>query len=388
MVFLLIAARVLLASVFLLAGTAKFINPVGTRTALRDFGVPGLVVRPLVVLLPLVELSIAALLVPASLAWYGGCAALALLAAFLVAVGIAMVRGRNPECHCFGQLSSGPIGRTTIIRNCLLALCAGWLLISGRGHSGPEIWTWIAGLNDFETKVAAVAGCVLAFLFVRVLVRAPRRPEPAEVESSFSFPFFSDEEEAANEEPAVAAPKAAPVSPVRAIEPQFEPPPKGPLDIGLPIGTPAPAFELPSINGEMRSLQSLFAGGRDVLLIFSSPYCRSCEALASNLGKWTLGRTGLPNIAVISRGSPEENRKKLKGLHPSQVLLQQNTEIARAYDCLATPTGVLVSTDGLVRSMLVSGGPAIRQLLLSSAKQEDPGAAKSKSAQRASVLPG
>lgn len=383
--FLLLAARVILASVFLLAGTAKFVDPVGSRKALRDFGLPPLLARPLVVLLPLLELAVAAILIPVSLAWYGAWGALGLLTAFLAAVGIAMLRGRKPDCHCFGQLHSAPVGWSTLVRNIALAACAAWLVARGPGRSGPALWAWLESLSSVETKLAAIAGCVLGFLFLRVLVGSRQKPEP--VETSFSLPFFA-EDEGEDEPDQAPAERAAPRPAPRPapVEPSSSTP--RPLDIGLPPGTPAPEFELPSINGDKRSLQSLRAGGRDVVLIFSSPHCKSCEALASNLVRWTRGVTGMPNVVVVSRGSAQENIAKLKGLEPSQVLLQREHEVAHAYDCSTTPTAVLVGADGLIKTQLIIGGPAIKQLLFSNRTREDANAARTKASQRASVFGG
>lgn len=382
----LLAARLLLATVFLFAGTAKFFDPVGSRKALREFGLPVWLTTPLVVLLPLAELAVAAALIPVALAWYGAWGALVLLSAFLMVMGIAILRGRRPDCHCFGQLKPAPIGWTSLVRNILLGLCAAWLIVSGRGHAGPVLWTWLSDLDAFESKVAVVVGCVVAFLFLRVLLSARQKPAPEQPieEVSLSSIFGEDEDEAEQEAAPPVRSRPAPPPPIRTAEPE----PAGPLDIGLPIGTPAPEFSLPGVDGEMRSLESLRAAGNDVLLIFSSPFCKSCEALAANLGRWTLGRTGLPNITVVSRGAAKENLSKLKGLAPAQLLLQRESEVAHAYDCSSTPSGVLIGADGLIKSQLVIGGPAIRNLLLASAKPEDPGAAKTKAAQRASVFGG
>ena len=43
------------------------------------------------------------------------------------------------------------------------------------------------------------------------------------------------------------------------------------------------------------------------------------------------------------------------------------------YDCGATPAAVLVGTDGLIRSALAVGAPAIEQLVSSCAKSRPPG---------------
>ena len=142
------------------------------------------------------------------------------------------------------------------------------------------------------------------------------------------------------------------------------------MGIGLPTGTPAPEFELPAITGETRSLQSLRERGRDLLLIFSSPFCAPCETLASNLVRWKQEMEGLPKIVLISRGSVRDNVAKLKGFEPSRVLLQRDSEVAEAYDCNMTPTAVLVGEDGLIRSELAVGGVAIKQLLSSCQKAE------------------
>jgi peroxiredoxin len=140
------------------------------------------------------------------------------------------------------------------------------------------------------------------------------------------------------------------------------------MGIGLPIGTPAPEFELPGMTGEKRSLQSLRKQGRDVVLVFSSPHCKPCQALASSLVRWKREMEGLPNIVLVSRGSAQDNLAKLKEFGTSQVLLQRNFEVAEMYDCISTPTAVLIGADGLIRSELALGGVAIKQLLSSSAK--------------------
>jgi len=355
----LLGARLLLAAVFLLAGATKLIDPFGTRKALRDFGVPAMLARPLVLLLPLLELVVAAALIPASLVWYGAWGALVLVTLFLLAVGVAMARGRKPDCHCFGQLHSAPVGRPTLIRNAVLAACAAWLASRGAMQKEPDLWGWFASLGPEESKFAIVAAFAAAFLFFRVLVRS--RPQSVSIHSQMP----ADDDEDDDDEP---APKPRPKSTPAAAE-NPEPPRRTVLGVGLPIGTPAPEFELPAITGERRSLRSLLAQGRDVVLVFSSPFCKPCEALASSLVRWMREIEGLPRIVLVSRGTVQENRAKLKDFEASRVLLQRNFEVAEEYDCESTPTAVLVGADGLIRSTLAVGGVAIKQLLSTHAKQ-------------------
>ncbi len=383
-----LAARLLLAVIFLLAGSTKLVDPAGSRKALRDFGLPLALARPLVLLLPLLEILVAAALIPNETAWLGACGALALLAVFVIGVSVAMVRGRKPDCHCFGQLHSEPVGWQTLVRNAVLAGVAGLVVAWGRQYAGPEPWAWIGRLEGIEFKVAVIALCAAGFVFLSLVGRARPRKAPVEPEIAAQEIEALEEEqpEAPPERVAVSPPKPRPAVVPVATEPEVVAHAAGPLDIGLPIGTPAPDFELPGITGERRSLKSLLAGGKDLVLIFTSPWCKSCEVVAGNLTRWKYEMSGLPNIVLVSRGSAKENLNKLKGFDASSILLQEKSEVAAAYDCSATPTAVLVSGQGLIASQLVSGGLAIKQLLASSVKRGMPEPAKSKAAQRASAF--
>src|SRR5215208_7419515 len=152
----LLIARLLLASVFVIAGAAKLADRSGSRQALIDFGVPTILARPLGILLPLAELAVAAALIPASTAWWGAAGALALLLLFLAALGANLARGRNPECRCFGQLHSEPAGWKTLVRNGVLAAVAGFVLWRGYGGAGPSAVGGLAGLSAAQTAVLIV----------------------------------------------------------------------------------------------------------------------------------------------------------------------------------------------------------------------------------------
>jgi len=126
----LLTVRVLLALVFGVAGAAKLADRPGSQQALRDFGLPGLLAGPVGVLLPLVELGLAVALLPAVSAWWGAVGALGLLLLFVVGMGITLLRGRRPACHCFGQLHSDPVGAPTLVRHMCMALMAGGVVVA------------------------------------------------------------------------------------------------------------------------------------------------------------------------------------------------------------------------------------------------------------------
>ncbi len=125
---LLAAARVLLAAVFALAAVAKLADLPGARRALGAFGVPERVARPSAVGLPLVELAAAGALVIGPVARWGAVASLALLLLFSAGIAVNLVRGRAPECRCFGRVHSAPVSWWTVGRNALLAVAAAGLV--------------------------------------------------------------------------------------------------------------------------------------------------------------------------------------------------------------------------------------------------------------------
>src|SRR5258708_7592603 len=104
---------------------------------------------------------------------------------------------------------------------------------------------------------------------------------------------------------------------------------------GLKAGTPAPNFRLPRLDGSELALEDL--RGLRVFLVFSSPHCGPCNALAPELEKFHHEQ---PEVAIvmISRGDPKENRSKVKehGL-TFPVGLQQHYDISRRYAMFATP---------------------------------------------------
>src|SRR5262249_61293186 len=120
------------------------------------------------------------------------------------------------------------------------------------------------------------------------------------------------------------APPAAPAAPAPA-------PPSG-----LPVGSPAPAFALPDLAGQRRSLAD-FPGRR--LLIFFNPRCGFCIRMLPGLAALPIdGADGRPLPLVVSTGDAEENRKLVAehGLR-CPVLLQEQMEVAARYQAHGTP---------------------------------------------------
>ena len=170
--FLLFAARVVLAIVFAMAGIAKLADPKGTRALAKDFGSPDAIAGLIAWLLPIAELACAVALIPSATATFGAMATLAMLVVFIVVIGVSLALGRRPDCHCFGQIHSAPVGGATIARNIVLAGIAAFVIVQGNAGGQPGIadaWrdfpgagnvsgTWIVLLAIFGlTTAAAIA---------------------------------------------------------------------------------------------------------------------------------------------------------------------------------------------------------------------------------------
>ena len=115
--------------------------------------------------LPLAELAVAVLLLPEATAWWGALGALALLLLFCLAIGVNLARGRQPDCHCFGQLHSEPAGPSTLLRNGALAAVALLVVVAGVDDAGPGALEWIGELDAAEAiALGASAVAILAVL--------------------------------------------------------------------------------------------------------------------------------------------------------------------------------------------------------------------------------
>ena len=106
------------------------------------------------ILVPLAELAVAVALIPSATASVAAVGALVLLAAFTALVAVAVVRGTEAECHCFGNVTSRPVGPGTLVRNAVLLAMAGFVVAGGAGTSATS---WVADLSTAEAVLASVS---------------------------------------------------------------------------------------------------------------------------------------------------------------------------------------------------------------------------------------
>jgi len=143
---------------------------------------------------------------------------------------------------------------------------------------------------------------------------------------------------------------------------------------GLALGTSAPAFRLEGLFGETMTLEALRASGRPLLLTFTDANCGPCQALLPDLARWQRELAPTLAIALISRGTADENRAKGGEHGLTQVLLQQDREVMELYRVAGTPSALLIRSDGTVGSALAQGAEEIRALVARSSSANVPAA--------------
>ena len=313
-VFLLVA-RLLLAALLGVAGVAKLLDRNGSRRSLVGFGLPRWLARCLALVLPLAELVTAAALVPNAAARWGALAALVLFGAFAAVISVALIRGRQPDCHCFGRLHSAPAGLPTIARNVGLAALAGAVV-------------WLdpreGALTGGESSLVLVAAAVVAVLAVQGWLWFQLLRQNGRI-----------------------------LARLTEVEQASQPAQKG----TTLVGAPAAAFDLPTANGSRVTLAGLLARGRPVMLVFGHAGCGPCQELLPQLSSWQHARKSGLTVALLGEGRFETSPTLWN------VAVQVEREVADAYGVTATPAAILVDPDGTLASPLVVGADAIAALV-------------------------
>ena len=348
-----VTARLVLAAVFAAAGLAKLSNRAATRTAFADFGVPAGLVPSLTVLVPLAELAVAASLLIDPVSRVGAAGALVLLVTFSVGIAVNLGRGRTPDCHCFGQLHSAPIGARSLVRNALLGAVSAVVVTGGRtpGVGSAVAWMW---------ELSAAARLALAAAVLAALVLG--------VQGWFILQLLHQQGRL--------------LLRIEALEGSPG------LGEGLEVGTLAPEFALTTVSGGTLRLGDLLDHHRSMLAVFVSPTCGPCNALLPELASWQREHAGVMSVAIVARGDEAENRLHAARHQLRRVLLDPHGDVSLSFRALPTPSAVLIGVDGRVRSRVAAGADAIRGLVVRvlDTRDELPGHAVPSHARHGEVL--
>jgi peroxiredoxin len=129
--------------------------------------------------------------------------------------------------------------------------------------------------------------------------------------------------------------------------------------LGLDVGTSAPSFRLPDLDGQEVALEAL--RGRRVLLVHWSPHCGFCDLIASDLAKLQPElRKQSTQLLLLAHGDAAANRKLAEehGLE-GPILLQADGQAVELFGNLGTPAAYLLDEEGRVAAPLVVGADQV-----------------------------
>jgi uncharacterized membrane protein YphA (DoxX/SURF4 family) len=321
MVIALVLVRLCLAATFAVAGVSKISSPIRTRRSLEQFGVPSRFTGLVGTLVPVCELSVALGLALRGTVHVAAAAALTLLCVFTTAVSVSLWKGRRPDCACFGAIRPSQIGAWTIERNLLLAIPCVLLLVfvPDREFVRPDL---SSGRPPATEVVLAVGlGLGLGVIGWPVLRQARREG---------STPGFQKERSA------LFGGRVWPM--FRSVRP-----------IGLPIGTRAPQFAVPSLDGGVVTPEWLARGGRSALVVFASPACGQCASLLPAVAQLQESRGEHLRVAVVFSGDPESSRRMIDGRAIKIAATDEKAQIVRLFRLPGVPSAVLIGPKALSR---------------------------------------
>lgn len=331
----LILIRLFLFGVFALAGIGKLMDAEGSESAARSFGVPDGFVKLVGRGLPVIEIFVAILFLFSGTAWLAAIFGLLLILVFIGGMLFQIAKGNAPDCHCFGQIHSEPVGSSSVIRNCLFGLLALFLVAQGVSGQGPAILENESDMTSTILLLLLLAAVVAAVVFLKQIFDQQkeiiRRIDLLEVISRDGGHVEREE----------------------AVPPSE----------GLAIGSPFPEFNLRTLSGETATRSSVFDSGKPSLVFFVSPECGPCRALYPEIKEW-LGELGERiNFVLFSSGTAKANADKFGDAKELMILLQDKREVAELVKAQWTPTALFVSRNGTIASFVAAGDSAIRQLV-------------------------
>jgi peroxiredoxin/uncharacterized membrane protein YphA (DoxX/SURF4 family) len=333
MEIILLLIRLFLFGVFVLAGVTKLLDRKGSEKAVKDFGVPEDLSKPIATVLPVAEIVIGMLFLFVGTSWLGAIGALLLLLVFIGGMIYQIAQGNAPDCHCFGQIHSEPVGKSSLIRNIGFAILA--LLLVARGSDGQGM-DLSSSPNDMLQAVIALGILVLlavaVFYLKKILEQQQQISKRIEILELISRDGAEVERENA-----------------------------GKPTESLPLGSPFPDFELADTAGKRITMADFRRAKHPLLFIFVSPDCGPCNALYPEIKEWREELAEKVKIVLVSTGSISANLEKFAD--EKSVLLQQKREVAEEVMARWTPTAIYVNAEGRISSHPAAGDTAIRELV-------------------------
>ncbi len=173
MALVILAARCIIACLFIRAGVAKIVSLTDFRAAVTNYQLlPARLVSPVALSLPFAEVGAAILLAAGILPTVVAGFLTLLLLIFALAIGINLARGRVFNCGCAGAAPQ-EIGWTHVASNTAMAAVA--IAVAIAPPRTLVVWPGVAGPFPVTTPRADALPVVLAVVLCLVMVTVLRR---------------------------------------------------------------------------------------------------------------------------------------------------------------------------------------------------------------------
>lgn len=311
------------------------LDPQGSAKAMREFGTPDEFAKTFAIALPFAEMVFALCFLFTGMSWIGSIGALLLLLSFVGGMIWQISQGRAPDCHCFGQIHSEPVGKKSLIRNIVFALLALVLVAQGRDRQGLS-------LADSSPEIVQMALIFLLLVLAAVLLAYVKKLSDQQNELLCRMGVLE-----------LALGGSISVERNDAGDPND----------GLPIGAPLPDFAIPDLDGRIIRFEQLLDENKPLLFFFVGPACDPCEVLLPEIREWEASLGEKLRFIFVSSGDVEKNREKFGNSGSSIVLVEKARELALTVNAKWTPTALFVDSDGNIASHIAAGDIAIRRLV-------------------------
>jgi putative oxidoreductase len=133
--YLLLIFRIVVGMIFIFASLEKITNPAKFAENILNYKLlPDIFINLLAITLPWIELTCGLLLLFGIRSRESSIIIFTMLMIFTIGVFIAVLRGLNIDCGCFGTLMAEKIGLQKIIENTVLLIFSFIIILSGAGR--------------------------------------------------------------------------------------------------------------------------------------------------------------------------------------------------------------------------------------------------------------
>lgn len=134
-------------------------------------------------------------------------------------------------------------------------------------------------------------------------------------------------------------------------------------EVGIPVGTPAPAVEVQDLQGNPLQLGDLMEAGKPTLLEFWAIWCDVCEVLQPEMDRVHARYGGEVNVIAIAVGVAQTLRRVNRHLEDHDpgypFVWDARGAAVRAFEAPTTSAVVLLDGNGRVAYTGVGGDQAL-----------------------------